>query len=310
MEILITGINGFIGASYAARVRASGDATRIVGVDLQERPSPGVPCDHYLRVDLGAPTASDLLSTLPRCDQVLHAGGISGFMVQADNPRRIFDVNVAGTASLLEMARRTMPRRLVLCSTIMVYGPSEDPSVEQQETRYPVPISVYGASKLASEGLMHAYLHQYGVDAVALRFSHVYGPGRTTECFVRSMLEAISTRQPARITQAAASLRQWVHIDDVLESIALAMTADAPAERVFNISAGEICTLSQTAEAVRRVIGPLEAVFDDTRDLPNYRIGKLSIERARAVLGYGPRMTLEAGLRDYWTRAFVPPDPH
>lgn len=305
MDILITGINGFIGARYAARARAGG-AARIVGVDLQPQATPGVPCDRYLQLDLGASDASAALAGLQRFDRVLHAGGISGFMVETDNPRRIFDVNVAGTMALLDMARRTGPARLVLCSTIMVYGPAPDPAVELDESAYPVPISVYGASKLAAEGLMHAFVRQYGVDAVALRFSHVYGPGRTTECFVRTMLSALAQGRPVRIPQAGGSSRQWVHVDDVVESIERAMTVAALPSRVFNVSGGELHTLAQTADAVREALGPLEAAFDEARDLPNYRIGRLSIRRAREVLGYAPRIGLAQGLRDYWASSFEP----
>jgi nucleoside-diphosphate-sugar epimerase len=86
----------------------------------------------------------------------------------------------------------------------------------------------------------------------------------------------------------------------VVESIALAMCATAPRSRVFNISAGEIHTLAEAAEIVRAVTGPLEVTFDESRDLPNYRIGKLSIRRAREELGYAPRLRLADGIRDYW----------
>jgi|SoiMethySBSTD1v2_1073268.scaffolds.fasta_scaffold204306_2 nucleoside-diphosphate-sugar epimerase len=299
MKVLITGINGFIGATYASRLRATVDAT-IVGIDLQPSPFSSACCDEYLQLDLGAPGARAALDALPAFDGVLHAGGISGFMVETDNPRRIFDVNIAGTMALLDMARRTRCGRVVLCSTIMVYGPASAPDREQAETEYPEPISVYGASKLAIEALMHAFAAQYGADALALRFSHVYGPGRTTECFVREMLAAATERRPCRIPQASGSLRQYVHIADVIESIVLAMRATAPRSRVFNISADEMHTLAEVAEIVRTISGELDVTFDESRDLPNYRVGKLSIQRAREELGYAPRLPLAEGISDYW----------
>jgi len=298
MRTLITGINGFIGSAYAARLCATGGAT-ITGIDLQ--PSALRPvCDKYLQLDLGAADAAKTLAALPAFDRVLHAGGISGFMVETDNPQRIFDVNVAGTMAMLEMVRRKPCRRIVLCSTLMVYGPDAGTVPDHDEAEYVRPISVYGGSKLALEGLMHAYVGQYGVDAIALRFAHVYGPGRTTECFVREMLAAAAAGRPCRIAQASASLRQYVHIDDVVDSIALAMEAAAPRSRVFNIAADEIHTLGDVADAVRTLTGPLEVSFDEARDLPNYRIGKLSIRRAREELGFAPRLPLAAGLAAYW----------
>jgi len=298
MKILITGINGFIGTSYATRLRASEDA-RIFGIDVQTSPSTPC-CDDYLQLDLASAAAAGALRELPAFDYVLHAGGISGFMVETNNPKRIFDVNVAGTMTLLDVVRHMPCKRVLLCSTSMVYGPDAAPMPDHEETEYPRPISVYGGSKLAIEALMHAFAAQYGVGALALRFSHVYGPGRTTECFVREMLAAASERRPCRIPQASGSLRQYVHISDVVESIALAMRATAPRSRVFNISADEIHTLAEVAEIVRTVTGALDVTFDESRDLPNYRGGKLSIRRAREELGYAPRLSLVEGIGGYW----------
>lgn len=299
MNILITGINGFIGGGYAARLRSSG-AARIVGIDIHREPAVADRCDEYLQLDLGDPGAAQVLRGLPRFDAVLHAGGVSGFMVEAGNPQRIFDVNVSGTMAVLDMVRRRPCRRIVLCSTIMVYGPDDVPATSLDEGEYPTPISVYGGSKLAQEGLMNAFVGEYGVDAIALRFSHVYGPGRTTQCFVRDMFAAAVARRRCDIPQASGSLRQYVHSADVIDAINLAMQVDAPSWRVFNISADELQTLGETVDAVRSVVGSLDVTFDESSDLPNYRIGKLSIRRAREVLGYQPRLPLQAGLLDYW----------
>jgi nucleoside-diphosphate-sugar epimerase len=95
-----------------------------------------------------------------------------------------------------------------------------------------------------------------------------------------------------------------VHIDDIIASIELARTVDAPRSRVFNITADEIHTLGEVAAVVRRVIGKLDVSFDEGRDLPNYRGGKMSIARARRELDYAPRYSLEQGVRAYWTSSF------
>ena len=306
MKTLITGVNGFIGARYAERLK--GEGAWIAGIDLQPAERAGH-CDEYLQLDLGSPAAAQVLRTLPAVDFILHAGGISGFMVETDNPQRIFDVNVAGSMAVLDLARRIQCRRLILCSTTMVHGPDAGAVAAHTETEYPEPISVYGASKLAVEGLMHAFHGQYDVDAIALRFTHVYGPGRTTECFVRDMLAAAAEGRPCRIPQASGSLRQYVHIEDVCQAIDLAMGAARPRSRVFNISADEIHTLAEVAAVVRKLTATLEVSFDEQRDLPNYRIGKLSIQRAREELGYAPRFPLQKGIEAYWnwTRACATP---
>lgn len=299
MNILITGINGFIGSNFAAKLRSQGNAT-VYGIDIQPRPMGTTACDQYRQLDLGSPEAADILQSLPTFERILHAGGISGLMVETDNPRRIFDVNVAGTMAILEWARRSHCERLVLCSTIMVYGPDTEGSTALDESQYPRPISVYGATKLAQEALMHAFVAQYGLDAIALRFSHVYGPNRTTECFIREMLLSAAQARACAVSQTRSSLRQYIHISDVIESIERAMEVRQPHSRVFNISADEISTLSEAADVVRSVVGALDVVFDESRDLPNYRIPKLSICRARDELSFQPRTNLYDGIQSYY----------
>jgi UDP-glucuronate 4-epimerase len=301
--ILITGSNGFIGASFARRARARG--WQVAGLDLQPGDAGGH-CDTYVGADLAAPDALQRLRELPAPDLILHAGGISGFMVETDNPARIVAVNVAGTMPIIERALQCKSK-LVLCSTIMTYGPDRVPGALRHESEYPEPISIYGASKVALEALMHGFRGQYGLDAVALRFGHVYGPGRTTQCFVRDMLTAASARRPCHIPQARASLRQYIHIEDVCHAIDLAMAADSLASRVFNITADEIHTLEDVAAEVGRQAGGLAVSFDDSCDLANYRVGKLSGDRATAELGYRPEFPLAAGIRSYWNAAFSAP---
>src|SRR5262245_54640917 len=300
--ILITGCNGFIGASFAKRAHARG--WRIVGSDVRADDETGC-CEDYRAVDLGGPHAFAELSALPPPDLILHAGGVSGFMVETHNPARIGAINIAGTMAVFELARRIKPRRTVICSSIMAYGPDREPGTVRVESEYPEPISVYGASKVAAEGLMHAFRGQYGVDSVALRFGHVYGKGRTTQCFVRDMLAAAKEQQRCHIPQASGSVRQYVYIDDVCQSIDLALKVKAPRSRVFNITADEIHTLEEVAREIQHRIGGLDVDFDESVDLPNYRIGQLSLARARAELGYKPEFSLAAGIQHFWRAGFA-----
>jgi UDP-glucuronate 4-epimerase len=295
--ILITGANGFIGAQYARRMKANG--WPVLGVDLQATPNHDA-CDQYLSLDVSAADALERLETLPRPDLILHAGGISGFMVATDRPRHIVDVNVSGTMPVLILAQRRSVRRTVLCSTIMVYGPTASVNEKRDESEYPKPVSIYGASKVAVEALMHGHQGQYGTDAIALRFSHVYGPGRTTQCFIRDMLAAAREGRPCKLPHAGRSLRQYVHIDDVCQAIDKAFDVPDPAERVFNISADEIHTLADAAKVVEHVTGKIDVQFDENVDPTNYRIGPLSIVRARKILDYHPAFSLEAGINHYW----------
>ena len=108
-------------------------------------------------------------------------------------------------------------------------------------------------------------------------------------------------QQRCHIPQSKRLLRQYVYIDDVCQAIDLALKVEAPRSRVFNITAGEIHTLDEVAKEVRNgSIGGPDVSFDESVDLLNYRIGKLSLARAGAELGYGPEFPLAAGIQTYW----------
>ena len=304
--ILITGVTGFIGARYAKRARQRG--WRVIGTDLPVGDREGS-CDEYLSLDLSAPDALLALEALPQAEIILHAGGVSGFMVATDRPRHIVDVNIGGSLPIFLLSHKWQVRRTVMCSTMMVYGSDAKAGVVHDEAEYPAPISVYGASKVAVEALMHGFNGQYGTDIVAIRPGLVYGPGRTTQCFVRDMLQAVHNGIRCEIPQTGSSWRQYVHVDDICESIDCCFAVTDPAERVFNITGAEIHTLREVAAMISGSIGPLDITFRDEIDLPNYRIGELSNRRARDVLGYAPAISLEAGLRSYWTECFTPGAP-
>ncbi|MEQ8349742.1 MAG: NAD(P)-dependent oxidoreductase [Sneathiellaceae bacterium] len=292
-SVLITGVNGFIGQAMARRLLAAG--WQVAGADLQAGAIPSG-LAQYAALDVARPDAAEGLERFAGIDAVLHAGGISGFMVARDDPARILEVNVGGTARVLEFARRHRPRRTLLCSTLMVYGPAQAALGEVDEAEAPQPCSVYGASKAAIEAMGQGYAAQFGLGVVSLRFSQVYGPGRTTECFVRDMVAAAQTTGQCRIGQVAGGQRQYVHIDDACDAIAAALAPACDASGAFNITGGECHSLAELRDLVREIVGPLQVDFHPDNDPPAYRLPRLSIRRAAESLGYVPRLSLAAGI--------------
>jgi UDP-glucuronate 4-epimerase len=290
--VLITGVGGFIGRAMVPKLVAAG--ARVVGTDLAETlVLDGLSA--YRRLDVTSADMAAVLASFGPVDMVIHAGGISGYMVSKD-PAHIFAVNLAGTARLLEYARGAGVARVILCSTIMVYGPDAEGRTVSEDD-YPTPVSLYGASKLGIEALANGYAGQCGLDVVALRFTHVYGPGRTTECFVRDLVRAAVERKPWHIPQPSSGVRQYIHIDDVCASIlACCWPATPLRRRVFNISGGEMHTLAELHRLVEENVGPVDVMFDDTNDVRAYRIPRLAIDLAKRELGYVPGVSLSNGI--------------
>ena len=120
--------------------------------------------------------------------KVVHAGSISGPMLMRDAPARLCAINLGGLTGLLEAARIHRLERVVWFSSILAYGERSDLSPVGENAPLD-PTTVYGATKAAGEALIGAFNAEHGVDAVALRVASCYGPGRTTSCMIRTLVE-------------------------------------------------------------------------------------------------------------------------
>jgi len=297
MTVLVTGVAGLIGHALAVRLQAAG--RRVIGLD-RRAPRGGRPAFEFVEADVNDVHRLHAAIRGREPAAIVHCGGVSGLMVARDNPFLICETNIRGTAHVLEVARLVRPRRLIFCSSISAYGHEDPDAVVTEDT----PLrgrTVYGASKIAGEALVHAYAAEHGVDGLALRFAHVYGPGRETQCFVREMIEDRLAGRPSRLPHARRSRRQYVHVDDVVDAIVAGLDADRLPRRAYNIGPGRQHALGEVADAVRGVLGPHEVEFDDASDPPEYRCGTLDVTAAARDLGWRPKIDLPAGIATYAT---------
>jgi nucleoside-diphosphate-sugar epimerase len=292
---LVTGASGLIGAGVVARLHAEGRP--VVGLD---RRPPRAGAASVPRVEADLNDVHRLYAALHGRDLegIVHCGALSGVMVGRDNPFMICETNIRGTAHVFELARVFRPRRVVFCSSVSAYGGSPLDAVLTEDTPLR-PLTVYGASKVAGEAILQAYAAEHGVDGVALRITHVYGPGRETQCFIRQMIEAAVAGRPTRIPHARHARRQYVHVADVVGALCRALDAGPLPRRAYNVGASRQQTLAEVAEIVTRVVGPLEVDFDDANDPPEYRYGVLDVSAAARDLGWHPGVELDAGIAAY-----------
>ena len=299
-SILVTGASGLIGGRIAARLSERG--IDVIGIDARPPKMPDIPYS-FITADINDTHRLHAATMRKPLEAIVHCGGISGLMVARDNPFLICETNIRGTAQVFELARIRAVRRVVFCSTLMVYGGNSDGVLTEASSL--MPASMYAASKVAGEAILRAYAEEHGIDGVALRISHVYGPGRETECFIRQMIEDAIARRPTLLPHARRSRRQYVYVDDVVDAILLAIMAPHLPQRAYNIAAHEQLTIEEVAHVAKHVLGPIEVGFDDANDPPEYRMGKLDISAAMRDLGFAPRRSLEQGISLYakWLRS-------
>lgn len=290
--ILVTGAAGLVGRQLVRRLVELGRP--VLALDrLASSSSEGI---RITECDLGDIHRLHAIAK-DGIDSIVHCGAFSGPMVARDAPYSMVQVNIVGTANVLELARIHGARRFVYCSSTSAYGVVDSaPVLEDVLLR---PASLYGASKVSSEYITTAYAEQYGLSAASVRLSWVYGPGRTTDCVIRTMLENALAKRPTQMPFGSDFPRQFIHVDDAVEGLLSALDADVLPRTTYNVTGDSRVTLEEVAQVVRGLFPDADIALQPGPDPVDEFQQKFSIEAARRDLGYEPRMSLEEGIRSY-----------
>lgn len=290
--VLVTGAAGLVGSALRSRLERRG--TPVVPIDREPRAKDGRP----VRIcDVNDAHRLHALALERRLMGIVHCGAFSGPMVARDNPSSMVRVNIVGTANILELARVHRVPRVVFCSSASVYG--DTPAGPVPEDVPLAPTSLYGASKVASEQLVSCYARQYDVDGVSVRLSWVYGPGRTTDCVIRTMIEDAQARRPTRMAFGKDFHRQFIYIEDAIDALVAALDAPKLPRRVYTVTGGSYVTLADVAEIVGRVLPQADIRLESGADPQDDRQQQFDISAAARDLGYQPSVSLEEGVRRY-----------
>ena len=304
---LVTGGAGFIGSHLVTGLVARGHRVRVLdnlSTGLRENLA------HVGAGEQGSGAQVELwVADLADTDAVAAAcAGVEGVFHEAAQvsvpqsvaqPLRSYEVNVMGTLRLLEGCRAHGVRRFVFAASSAAYG--DTPTLPKVETMTPSPLSPYAAGKVAGEHLLAAYGHVHGMHTVALRYFNVFGPRQRDDSpytgviaiFARALLDG---RAPT-IFGDGGQTRDFTYVDNVVQANLLAMERAVPAGSVINVGAGASISLLELYRAVAAELGShLEPNFAPPRE-GDVRDSLASLERARALLGYEPRVSWRDGLR-------------
>lgn len=241
---IVTGAAGFIGGALAQRLITEGHY--VVTIDnlstgFEEHIPNGV---DFIQGDCGDASIYEQLPNL-KYDAIFHIAGQSSGEISFDDP--IYDIctNAESTLLLLKYALKKQCQRFIYAGTMSVYGVKPDEAIGEEAEC--MPQSFYGVAKLASEHYMRIY-QQYGVNSTSLRLFNVYGPGQNMlnlrQGMVSIFLAQMIKNNHIHIKGSKSRFRDFVYIDDVVESFVRCLTRQQTWGENINIAAGKKTTVS------------------------------------------------------------------
>lgn len=303
MRVLVTGASGLIGTHTVEALHACG--VEPVAFDVEPPAGGGggnVPNVPFVRGDVTDRHA--LLSALRvhGISRIVHLAAVLQRSSQED-PALAATVNVGGSIAVLEAARELSIRRVVVASSIAVYGNVRYDPVDEL---HPLsPHTVYGAAKLFVENAGRAYRERHGIEFIALRYGATYGPGPVRMASVgaatdlRTFFEEAIRRREVVLSDPDAK-RPLVYVKDAARGTALACLAEpAPAACALNVAGDRAASMAECAAVLAGLLPGLRILRRDRPGGTPPMIASLAIDRAQSELGYRPRYPLEAGIADY-----------
>ena len=305
MNFLVTGGAGFIGSHVCERLLHDGHRVwafddlndfydpQIKRRTLADIQSLGKPFT-FVPGDLTDAGAVNALFAATKFDQVIHLAARAGVRPSLEQPALYQRVNVEGTVNLLEAARKTGVKKLTLASSSSVYGVNAKVPFNESDPIFSA-ISPYAASKLAGEALGHVYHHIYGLDVVMLRFFTAYGPRQRPDLAIHKFAKLIHAGKPIPVFGDGSTARDYTYISDIVDGV-LACTRQTFGYEIFNLGESQTVTLSRLIELIEAALGK-KAVLDPQPLQPgDVPITFADIAKARARLGYQPRVKIEQGI--------------
>lgn len=296
MRFLITGGAGFIGAALANRLAGQGHSVRVLD-DL----SAGDPLrldDKILFTRGDVRDIPRLWTLLQKVDCVYHLAARVSVPASVLYPREYEEVNVGGTVSVMEAMRDAGVKRVVFTSSGTIYG--EQPRQPVKESDPPRPLSPYAVSKLAAEHYVATIGALWGIETVALRIFNAYGPGQHLPAshapVIPQFMHQALGRGSLVIFGDGSQTRDFVYIDDVVNALVSAATAEGIDRQVINVGSGQEVSINDLARKIIRVAGRQSEPLHSPADTGGVSRLVADLSLARAKLGFQPKIELERGL--------------
>jgi UDP-glucose 4-epimerase len=301
VRALVTGAAGFIGSHLTAALLDSG--ADVTGIDCFTDYYPRAIKDANLEVNRGragfrfveaALQHAPLDALLDGRTHVFHLAAQAGVRKSWGQDFRVYtDNNVDATQRLLEACVGRALHRFVYASSSSVYG--DLVAIPMREDALPQPVSPYGVTKLAAEQLCYLYHVNHGVPATSLRYFTVYGPRQRPDMAFNRFIRAALQHRPVTLYGDGEQTRDFTFVSDAVVATMAAGERGVPG-RAYNVGGGSRVSVNQVLDIVGRLAGRPLDVRKEPAQKGDMRDTYADTSRARADLGFAPRVSLQEGL--------------
>ena len=302
-KIVVTGAAGFIGSNLIDRLLALG--AEVIGVDnlyngRMENLEDAYKSRKFEFIKGDIRDIIFLLEIFQDIDIIYHEAAFTSVPESLKLPVLCNDFNVSGTLNVLNAARKKDVEKIIFASSASVYGDTNILPIKEDIHR--MPISPYGASKLACEAYMLSYHSVYGLDTVCLRYFNVYGPRQKDSPYsgvISIWLGRIIRNEDLIIFGDGENLRDYTYIKDVLQANLTVLDKDIGGE-ILNIACGSPIDLTNLAKLMLKITNKenLKIIYANPRP-GDIKHSYGDISKAKKLMDFESKYSQEDGLRDY-----------
>jgi len=294
-NVLITGINGFVGSNLALSQLAAGN--HVIGIirDKNHKTRPDVlsKCS-IVEGTITDPKLVDHAVSNYEADVVFHLAANAIVRIGVKDPASNYMTNVMGTVNVLDAVRRTRPTaKVVVASSYKSYG--EQAQLPYTEDMKLVPEDPYSTSKACTDMIAQSYAKTYDMNVNVVRCSNIYGPGdmNTSRLIPNSILRILRGEKPEIYSGVRNFRREFIYIDDVCDAYNLMVTSGKPGH-IYNIGINKFHTIEETVALISEAAGSSGYDIID-RDFPEIPFQWMDGSKLKA-LGWDAKVSFRDGI--------------
>lgn len=317
MKVLVTGAAGFIGSNLAEKLAKRGDV--VIGLDnfndyydprkkrLNAQRLAAYPNFKMFEMDIRDREHLFSLFEEEQFERVAHLAAMAGVRNAVQFPALYVEVDLNGTQNLMDAALAAGGiDNFVFASTSSVYGNTKQiPFVETDPCDRP--LQPYAAAKRAAEILGYAYHYLYDFNFAAIRFFTVYGPNGRPDMMAYLLADSITKGKQIPLYEGGQMYRDWTYVDDITDGLVAALDRPLGYE-IINLGRGKPTLLKDFVELIEALAGKKANVINKPKLTADFVRNEADISKARRLLDFDPKVSVEEGVRRFWDWYLAQPD--